>query len=336
MTYPPQQPGPYGQPEQPYGQQWGPQPGQQQWGQPYGPQQWGQQPYGQQWSQQHGPQQWGQPGGFGGGPPPPKKNRTALWASLSGGAVVVIAALLITGFVAPGFFRSDDDEGNGSEPKAVAQDIVSAINAHDKRTLNGIACGNASETVHRAIGRIEQVSNAELKSVRQRSPTAAVGEITMRASGERGRVRGSLEKQQDTWCWKDMTLAGTDAPSGSPESSGPSYPTSSSEPTPSDSDTGAASAELKSAAEDFLQAVNNGDTGKASAMACQYSGDLEKQIDTLSSKDVSLQAERTHEGSVTLSVQLEGTIDGKDASGYFGVGEIGDDVCVVTLSVQTR
>ncbi|MET9230827.1 hypothetical protein [Lentzea sp. NPDC003310] len=130
MTYPPQQPGPYGQqppPGGPYGQQppqpgpYGQQPGQ--YGQPQQPGPHGQQPppgYGpppQQGYQQQPPpghgqpgpqgrQPFGQHGGFGG--PPPSKRNNGLIA-----AVVVLAVLVIVGGIGyPYLFKpgSDSDD----------------------------------------------------------------------------------------------------------------------------------------------------------------------------------------------------------------------------------
>ncbi|MGW4207370.1 hypothetical protein ACWEIJ_05230 [Lentzea sp. NPDC004789] len=128
MTYPPQQPGPYGQQPQPggpYGQQPPQQPGYGQqpqpgYGQPqqpgygqqpgsYGPPQ--QDPFGQQGPQSGGfPQQgYGQPGpygqqpGYGGfGGPPPKKSKTGLIIGVIIGVLVLVgggitAAVLLSG-----------------------------------------------------------------------------------------------------------------------------------------------------------------------------------------------------------------------------------------------
>lgn len=120
MTYPPQQPDPYGQ--QPHSGGFPQQPG------PYGQQPggYGQQPggYGQQ-PGGYGPppggygapgpygQQPGYPGGPGG--EPPKKN-TALIAGVIAAVVVLLAgAVLFTGFVAPGFFKSDEKDQAGGE-----------------------------------------------------------------------------------------------------------------------------------------------------------------------------------------------------------------------------
>ena len=131
MSYPPQQPGPYGQDpygQQPYGQ---PQYGQQ----PYGQQPYGQQPpppgqpYGQQppppgqpYGQQ--PPPWGgPPPGFSAGPPP-KPPRTGLIATL------IIVGILVLGGGGAGiyFLTKGDDKGSGNggsvdtgDPQAVAQ-----------------------------------------------------------------------------------------------------------------------------------------------------------------------------------------------------------------------
>ncbi|AXB46488.1 Twin-arginine translocation protein TatA [Amycolatopsis albispora] len=146
MTYPPQPGQPYGDQPDPYGQggygqggygQQG-QPGQPQsggfpqQGQPYG-QQPGYDPYGQQQQQPYGQQpgydQYGQPtqqyqgypgGGDGFGGPPPKKSKAGLWIGLTVGLVVLVA-LGITGFVAPGFFLSDDEPTNTAGGQTTSQ-----------------------------------------------------------------------------------------------------------------------------------------------------------------------------------------------------------------------
>ncbi len=101
MTYPPQGPqGPYGQQPDPYGQQPDPYGQQQQYG-GYPQQQPGYDPNGQY----GGGFQSGQYGGLGG--PPPKKNKGPIIAVVAI-VVLLLGGLGITGFVAPGFFLSDD------------------------------------------------------------------------------------------------------------------------------------------------------------------------------------------------------------------------------------
>lgn len=108
MTYPPQ-------PGQPYGQD--PQ-GQQPGGYP-------QQPYPQQGGWDGGAQQqqaWdpNNPAytqGFGGPPAPPPKSKTGLIIGIVIGVVVLIA-FGVTGFVAPGFLLSKDDNNTAAQPPA--------------------------------------------------------------------------------------------------------------------------------------------------------------------------------------------------------------------------
>ena len=153
MTYPPQQPGPYGQQPQPggpYGQQPPQQPGYGQQPQPgYGqqpppgysqqPGQYGQpqqDPFGQQGPQSGGfPQQgygqpqpgygqqpgYGGPGGFGG--PPPKKSKTGLIIGVVIGVLVLVgggitAAVLLSGNSSSNNTASSDTNTptNGSQP----------------------------------------------------------------------------------------------------------------------------------------------------------------------------------------------------------------------------
>jgi hypothetical protein len=117
MTYPPQQPGPYG-PQDPYGGQQQPPYGQQ----PYGQQQpppYGQQPYGEpQWGQQ----QPGYPVG-----PPPKKSRTGLITTL-----VIVAVLVIGGGGVAAFLLLKDDgsggnSADGTTPRATADSFAKEL-----------------------------------------------------------------------------------------------------------------------------------------------------------------------------------------------------------------
>lgn len=110
MTYPPQQPGPYG-PQDPYGQQ-----------NPYGqqPQQYGGAP-------QYGAPQWGQPGYPAG--PPPKKSRTGLIVTL-----VIVAVLVVGGGGVAAFLLLKDDGGAGGgggddSPRAAADSYVKELGA---------------------------------------------------------------------------------------------------------------------------------------------------------------------------------------------------------------
>jgi hypothetical protein len=105
MTYPPQQPGPYGQQPDPYGQQsggYGQQPGQY----PQQPGHYGQQPgpHGQQ------PDPYGQPQGGFGYPvgPPPKKNNTGVLVT------IIVVAVLVLGGGGIGLYLLLKDDGTGN------------------------------------------------------------------------------------------------------------------------------------------------------------------------------------------------------------------------------
>lgn len=110
MTYPPQQPGPYGQ-QDPYGQQ-----------NPYGqqPQQYGQQP-------QFGGPQWGQQPGYPAAPPPKKK--TGLIVTI----VLLVLVLAGGGFAAWWFLIKEDNGGGGggggADPRAAADAYVKELGA---------------------------------------------------------------------------------------------------------------------------------------------------------------------------------------------------------------
>lgn len=104
MTYPPQQPGPYG-PQDPYGQQ---------------------NPYGQQ--PQYGAPQWGQQPGYPAGPPP-KKSRTGLIVTL-----VIVAVLVVGGGGVAAFLLLKDDNGGGTagggdDPRATADAYAKELGA---------------------------------------------------------------------------------------------------------------------------------------------------------------------------------------------------------------
>ncbi|MEV6239553.1 hypothetical protein [Lentzea sp. NPDC051838] len=162
MTYPPQQPGPYGQQPNPYGQQ----PQQPPYGQPqpgYGqqpPPGYGQQPqpgygqpqqdpFGQQGPQSGGfPQQgygqpqygqqpgYGGPGGFGG--PPPKKSNTGLII----GVIVGVLVLVGGGVTAAVLLSGDDKPSNTASSNT---DTNAPTNGTDKPTTTPKSSGGDSD-----------------------------------------------------------------------------------------------------------------------------------------------------------------------------------------------
>ncbi|UUV35149.1 hypothetical protein NQK81_17445 [Amycolatopsis roodepoortensis] len=220
MTYPPQ-PGqpdhgqggqqyPGQQPGQPYPEQQQ-YPGQQQQypGQPQyqqgGYDQSGaypQQQYPQQQYPGYGQQQYGQ--GFGGPPAPPKNNKTGLIVGIAAAAVVVLT-LGITGFVAPGFFLSDDKAEKASGPEGTAQAIIDGINAHDRAALTALKCGSAEKDIDQIIERVNEASDASLGPVTKISETKYTVAVTLTVAGRPGTATGTLASEGGKWCWKEVS-----------------------------------------------------------------------------------------------------------------------------------
>jgi len=189
MTYPPQQPGPYGQ--DPYGQQ-----------QPYGQQPYGQQPYGQpgQYGQQ--PPPWGGPSpGFPVGPPP-KPPRTGLIATL------IIVGILVLGGGGVGIYllTKGDDNGsntggggpvNDSDPKAVAQrfaDNFEKVVNSELWDYNGddfkpIVCGKDFDRLNKDTERTLKTrqSSGRKPTKRPQADQVDAGVADLEANGDHGK-----------------------------------------------------------------------------------------------------------------------------------------------------
>jgi hypothetical protein len=297
MTYPPQPPGPYGQP--PQGGGFGQQPGQppQQGRPPLGqqpPQGYGRQPapgYGQQggFGQQpgygtapggfpgSGPQQgFGQQGygglgqqqtGFPGGPPPPKK-KTGLILGLVGGGVALLAIVLVLVFTL-----------GGNTPDSVADDAVSAMNNKDSAKAQSISCQGEQTD----FNKLNRSSAAGLKVMASRAGAAtengdtATAPLKLQVSGTMaGQPINSsttmdliMQKNSGDWCVKDAKVQG--GPGGAtPGSSGNSY-----SPQPSEESGGASSSTPggtnnsgQPVAQKFVDAMNKKDSAGASAVIC--------------------------------------------------------------------
>jgi hypothetical protein len=343
MTYPPQPGQPdYGQQPDPYGQQpggYGQQPGgygqQQPGGYPQSgefPQQPGQPQYGQQPG--YGQQPYGQPGytqpyptydqSGGGAPPgqyppgmygPPSGgggSKKGLWIGLSVGLVVILAALGITGFWKPGFFVGG---GSSSGPNPVAQSIVNGLNKHDKVALKALVCANAESDVNDAIDEVEDVSTAKLTSVQTNGDKATVL-VAITASGQNGTATGGLEKQNDKWCWHDLSLKAT----GSGSSTRSSSPTSSSRRSSSTSSSSSSSGSSEAynvTAQSFLSKVNGGDSSGAMALVCQANvSDIQSNVSKATSQGSQLTADMSGIDGIGLG-DLKGTIGGEQISGGF-------------------
>lgn len=286
MTYPPQAGGsPYGQQpgQNPYGQQpYGQQPGT-----PYGgpasggfPQQGGQYPQTQGYPQN----QYGQQGGWG--PQEPKKSKTGLWIGISAAAVAVVA-FLVTGLLAPGFLLGDDDESGGTgnspggsqgnaagDPAAIAQQVSTGLSSGDTTMLNGLACSNATEMVHEAIGMAGQLGQVTMSGQPQVSGNQAVAQGTASVGGQNYPVSATFAQENGKWCWQDASLETQSSGGLGTTPTGMSSPTG--EPGTGD-DTGSAGSGDSAAFLDGVgAALNAGDVDALNQMLCAEASDSTK------------------------------------------------------------
>jgi hypothetical protein len=276
MTYPPQ--GPYGQQPDPYGQQQPQQPQQPQWGGGYA------QPAGQ------GPGQQGQYGGYDpnaqygggyqqygglGGPQPPKSNKGPIIAVISI-VVLILAGVGITGFVAPGFFLSDDKgntAGGGSttaKPKESGADafinkLVAAADDKNEKDLEALQCSDASSSVTGATKNIDDIDGAKLKDTQEKSDKEVVATLDITVDGDAKDYEVTVVKDGAKWCWQDISQAGSSDDSSTEE-------TTSDEST-SDAPTSQASGDTdgEKFVQSFLDKLNSGDGAGAAAMSCSDS-----------------------------------------------------------------
>jgi hypothetical protein len=246
MTYPPQQPGPYGQQPDPYGQQpqqpgWTggfpqqqPQPG------PYGQQPYGQpqQPYGQQ------PGYGGYPGGM-----PPQKNNKGLIIGLAVAGVLLVGGgvttvLLLTGDDKPaenGSGASADvaAASDDSTPNGVVQKVIKAIDAKDASAARSTLCDPNAKSA--ALQLDEAPATLTLKA-------SLAGEVTETGDNARakvdikgteaGKTRASnftmslvMKKDGSKWCVTTARMGSTGGSGSSTTSRSPSSPSSGSSAT---------------------------------------------------------------------------------------------------------
>jgi len=332
MTYPPQPGQPdYGQQPDPYGQQPGGY-GQQQ---PGGYPQYGQQPgYGQPGY----PQPYPQPGagGSGGGYPPTGQfpgygapppggggGKKGLWIGLSVGLVVILAALGITGFVAPGFFLSDDESASAS-PDATASAIVDALNKHDKAKLRGFTCSDAGTDVTKRIDAVDDVVSAKLVNVATNGNTATVNVAVSTDSGS-GTATATMVKQNDAWCWQKLSLgsSGGSGSSSKKSSSSSRSRTSTSSSSSSSSDLG------QVAIDSFIAKLNGGDAAGAMALVCTANAaQVQSTVTKATSGSTNLTADVSGVGAVYFG-SFEGTLGGEQVTdGWISTDRDGERACI--------
>lgn len=240
MTYPPQQPGPYG-PQDPYGQQ----PQQPGWtgGFPQQPQPdaYGQQPYGQQpYGQQPGQQPYGQQppygyGGYPGGMPPQKSNKGLIVG------LAIAGVLLVGGGVTTILLLSGDDKpdpvtvGGPSDPptetgsadtaEAVVQKVVKAIDDKDSKSAMSTLCDPKTKTPAFELDEAapEVTLKASVSGSVTESGSTARARVTVRVTeGTKNRndivpLTLNLRKNAGKWCVNNV-LTSSSGSSSTPRS----------------------------------------------------------------------------------------------------------------------
>lgn len=170
MTYPPQQPGPYG-PQDPYGQQ-----------QPYGQQPYGQQPqYGA--PQQYGEPQWGQQPGYPVGPPP-KKSRTGLIVTL------IIVAVLVVGGGGVAAYLLLKDKGDGtaraaadSYTKELGTQLSKPFESVDLTALKPLTCADDFQQLTKELDNAREIQESATQSPDSRTITFSISEFKETSDG---------------------------------------------------------------------------------------------------------------------------------------------------------
>jgi hypothetical protein len=321
MTYPPQGPqGPYGQQPDPYGQQ-------PQYGggypQPADPYAGG---YDQS-GQYGGGFQSGQYGGLGG--PPPKKNTGPIIAVVAI-VVLLLGGLGITGFVAPGFFLSDDkdstntggggdktsseENGGGSGADSFIETLVAAAADQDASALSDMSCSGAEDIVGEAIDVIDNVEGAELKDTEEVSDEEVRASIDVSVGSDQDTFVATVIKDGEDWCWNDLDTGGIELPGGGGSSTDETTDTETSAPPPGGG--GGDGSDGIVFVQGFLDAVNGGDAAAAKAMLCSDS-DRAPVVDEYAPQDSALEIEPgTEEIEPThIWVDLGGTVNGQEEVG---------------------
>jgi hypothetical protein len=313
MTYPPQ--GPYGQQPDPYGQQ------QPQYGGGY-QQQPQQQPQYDPNAQYGGG--YGQYGGLGGGPQPPSSNKGPIIAVVTI-VVLILAGVGITGFVAPGFFLSDDKSNASTDTKTSSSDspddkssgaddfidqLVKAADSKSESKLESYQCDDATDSVKGATKDIDEIDSAELKDTEEKSDTKVVATLSIVVNGDDGEYEATVVKDGSDWCWKDIT-SGSGGSDSTESSSTDDEDTSTSDAPPATGDS-----DGEKFVQSFLDKLNSGDGAGAAAMSCTDSTS-QSDITTAGTQSPQLQMDPsgTTADDTYVGADLKGTLNGATASG---------------------
>ena len=272
-------------------------------------------------------------GGYVPPPPPPPKKNTAAIVSVVAVIVVLLGTLGITGFVAPGFFLSDDTEptagGGGTsttktttseekEPDTkggedVLEAVADGLDSQDKDALSDLACKDAKPIVEEAIGDSSSVTKAELTDTEEIADDEVMGTVEVTVRDEKADFEVTAVLDDDEWCWQDIAQA--DGPTTSEPTSAPGGgdPTAGGKPVP---------AGALTLMNGFLSAINSGDAAKAKTMLCEDAIQTPADVDELVGYDPALEIDPEMDGISTseqsVQLYLRGTAKGQELSGYDG------------------
>ncbi|MFI7676971.1 hypothetical protein [Actinophytocola sp. NPDC049390] len=329
MTYPPQ--GPYGQQPDPYGQQQPPQYGggyQQQQPQTGG---FGAYDPNAQYGGGYGGQYGGQYGGLGGPQPPKSKGPIIAIVAI---VVLLLGGLGITGFVAPGFFLSDDSKnagggdgggGGGGEPTSEKKDdgakdfidqLVAAADKQDADELKTMTCSGATETVDSAIDAIDNIDGAELGDITEESDDEVQFIVTISYEGTSEDDTVTIKKDGDDWCWHDIEAEGSSGGGASEDPTTEETATDPSEPTSGGGGGATGDTDGEKFVQTFLDKLNGGDGAGAAAMSCSDSTSQDSITEAAAQKaQLEMDPAGTTADSGYVGADLKGTLGGAEASG---------------------
>jgi hypothetical protein len=270
-------------------------------------------------------------GPYGGlyGAPPPKKNTGAIVAVV---AVVVLAlgALGITGFVAPGFFLSEETTSQPAprttaatssepSPRDFLRTVVDGLDSRDTAALKDITCAAAASAVDSALDDLDSVEGATLVDSEERSGDEAVGTVEVTTATRTSEFDVTVTKDGDDWCWQDIERSDVDEPIESPVGE-PSTEPGNTEPGTPTAGGQPVAPEAVRAMQDFLDSVNAGNAAKAKSKLCGDAISTPADVDELVGYDPDLSIDPTMDGvaSSDKSVQLylRGTAKGQELEGY--------------------
>lgn len=264
-------------------------------------------------------------------PQPPTKPKTTVIVSIVAVVVLVLGTLGITGFVAPGFFLSDDKETtaapvaektvestepaepseDASSPEIVADRIIMALKKGDVGALENLMCPDAKEKLKGVVGETDADSVDLVGEIRQVNEDEAKFDMTLTMSGAPFSAYARLAKLGGEWCWGGMTIV--PAQESDVKAERPSTPEIPGMPTEAD-----ALEAGRKLAKQLVDKINNGDAAGTRALFCDGDNRLVENIMKWQPKIV--MGETTADSGMKASTDLIGSrSDEPNAKGFVSV-----------------